>query len=84
MDIKKYVGKTIDDLASNRNVFNKPVRVFVLDGDSDDVGKPLTPEFIISHFLYKHPFLKGMVVKSAEDYYGETILRVGISQESVG
>ena len=77
MFIEKYLGKTLRGLSEETHIFCKPIRVFFLSGPEDPVGQLLAEGFSIKQILQMIPASEDMVVKKAENYYGETILRVG-------
>ena len=76
--IAGYVGKTMQELAQMTSQFWYPVRVFVLNNDQDNTGTPTVTGYTLKTILNMRPSLSSAVVKFAEFYYGEIILRVSM------
>lgn len=76
MFIQKYKGKTLKELTEITHIFNKVLRVFVLDGEDDDTGRHLIDCFSVQQVIDQIPALADARVVLAENFYGETILRI--------
>lgn len=74
--ITGYVGKTMKEIADTTTRFWYPVRVFLLQDEQDNTGRPDASGYTVKNILGINPNLTNAVVKYAEFYYGETILRV--------
>lgn len=73
---QRFLGKTLKEIAAKSDPNFKGFVVFILKDDQDDTGRRVESCFHIRHFLQKHPEMANYKVKIANDYYGETILRV--------
>lgn len=73
---QRFLGKTLKEIAAKSDPNFKGFVVFILKDNQDDTGWRVESCFHIRHFLQKHPEMANYKVKIANDYYGETILRV--------
>ena len=74
--MKRYLGKTLGELAEHKNMFWKPIRVFVLQNEEDSIGRQIAPAYCFDQIIFNLPVLSSAVVCSADNYFGELILRV--------
>lgn len=73
---EKFIGATLLDAAQSTSIFFNPIRVFVLANEQDTVGRQLPGSYTIQQVIIRNPELKDAVIAFADNYYGETILRV--------
>ena len=73
---KTFVGQTLGDLVKNTGFNFYGWVVFLLRDKDDSTGARVAEDFRISQIVRKHPELTGCIVKCANDYYGQTVLRV--------
>lgn len=78
MKPETFIGKTLAELAEQTSMFWKPIHVFALDGEDDDTGKRLIDAYSIRQVVTAIPAVATATVAFANDYYGETILRVRV------
>lgn len=76
MIIPQYIGQTLSELAAVTNMFWYPIRVFVLADKNDDTGRFLTEAYSVQQIINKFPATADAVVALAQNYFGETILRI--------
>lgn len=76
MNPKTFIAHTLGDLAKNTGFNFSGWVVFLLRDKDDDTGERVAEDFRISQIVRKHPELTGCIVKYANDYYGQTVLRV--------
>lgn len=74
--MRKIEGLTLGFVARILPMKRAGYRVFILDGRKDDTGRLAASGYELRQILWAHPELKRCRVAMAEDYYGETILRV--------
>jgi len=79
--LKKFIGETIADLANKTSIFWKEVRVFLLENKNDTTGTLVAKGFSLKEVLGGRPALAQTVVLCADNFYGETILRVILPKE---
>lgn len=76
MAVQKFIGKTLRDLTKDTHIFWYPVRVFLLKDKSDNTGQFLMSSFSVAQVIDKFPAAADAVIAYADDYYGETVLRI--------
>lgn len=73
----RYVGLTIDELATNLPADpNNGYCVFEIEHDDDKVGKMIGESYSLYQILKENEQLRGAVVVMDNDFFGETVLRV--------
>lgn len=76
MDLQKFLGKTIKEFAEKTTIFWKPIRVFLLNDKNDNTGKFMMSAYTAKQILSRFPASATAKIIYAENYYGETILRI--------
>ena len=76
MKPEHYVGKTLSELADQTGVSWQPIHVFVLEDEEDDTGKHLMAAYSLRQIITAHPAAAAATVVTANDYYGDIVLRV--------
>lgn len=76
MDLQRFLGKTIKEFAEKTTIFWKPIRVFLLDDKNDNTGKFMVSAYTAKQILLQFPAAATAKIVHAENYYGETILRI--------
>lgn len=77
-NLKKFEGLSLDAVAEQTGIFEKPLRVFLLADEADSSGRPLISGYTVRQIIFQNPMLEHAVVASAEHYYGDTIFRVRV------
>lgn len=77
-NLKKFEGLSLEAVAEQTGVFEKPLRVFLLAGPGDTAGRPLISGYTVRQLIRQAPILEHAVVASAENYYGDAIFRVRV------
>jgi len=71
------IGKTLKEIHDDGNaVFIHGISIFVLRNKKDTVGVLEAQEFSLRKILRDHPELRGAVVASHNDFFGESVFRV--------
>lgn len=73
------VGRTLEDVLSEGTYYSQGVSVFVLADDRDTVGKMMAEDFSLMAILKNHPELRDAKVVRHEDFFGESVFRVEMS-----
>lgn len=70
------IGKSLGDLAKVTGFNFKGWAVFLLRNTEDEIGARVGEFFSLREILRKYPALGNCVVKYANEYFGQTVLRV--------
>ena len=79
MCLPDYLDKTLGELAKQTHILFKPIRIFLLEGKEDTVGHRYADGYSVKQIITQFPALTYYVVATAENYYGEIILRVRLA-----
>lgn len=75
MNVEKFIGKTLGEMAEQTSMLWKPAHIFVLQSEEDDTGTHLMDAYAIRQVITAHPHMKEATIVFANDYYGETVIR---------
>lgn len=76
---QRLAGKTVKELVEIKSMFWYPIRVFLLENEEDKTGRLLISTYTFQQILDQCPAAAEAKVVSAENYFGETILRISDS-----